>query len=80
MQTGDSARAARYARSSHEALRFMEKLIIYPEDGFCLHNPARAMGGVRCSLITSLVRIDFVSHTLMAFVRSLALRRAWAGA
>ena len=80
VRTGDTARAARYARSCHEALRFMEKLIIYPEDGFCLRDPARATGGVRCSLITSLVRIDFVSHTLMAFVRSLALRRAWAGA
>ena len=37
-------------------------------------------GGVRCSLITSYVRIDFVSHTLMAFARSLALSRAEAGA
>jgi hypothetical protein len=79
-RTGDSARAARYAHSCHEALRFMEKLIIYPEDGFCLHDPKRAAGGVRCSLITSHVRIDFVSHTLIAFVRSLALRHASAGA
>jgi hypothetical protein len=75
-RTGDTARAARYAHSCREALRFMTRLIIYPEDGFCLHDPKRAIGGVRCSLITSYVRIDFVSHTLMAFVRSLALSRA----
>jgi orotate phosphoribosyltransferase/AMMECR1 domain-containing protein len=80
LRTGDSARAARYAHSCHEALRFMEKLTIYPEDGFCLHDPKRAAGGVRCSLITSHVRIDFVSHTLIAFVRSLALRHASAAA
>ena len=76
---GDAARAKRYARSCHEALRFMTRLIVYPEDGFCLHDPQRAVGAVRCSLITSYVRIDFVSHTLMAFTRSLALRRSGRG-
>lgn len=79
VRQGDHARAARYAHSCHEALRFMTKLILYPEDGFCLHDPKRAVGGVRCSLTTSYVRIDFVSHTLMAF-RSLALRRAGSAA
>jgi orotate phosphoribosyltransferase len=78
-RTGDRARATRYAHSCHEALRFMGKLILYPEDGFCLHDPRRAVGGVRCDLISSYVRIDFVSHTLMAFARCLALRRAEAG-
>jgi len=78
-RTGEAARARRYAHSCHEALRFMTKLILYPEDGFCLHDPRRAVGGVRCDLITSYVRIDFVSHTLMAFARSLALRRAGTG-
>jgi hypothetical protein len=77
-RTGDAARARRYAHSCHEALRFMTKLILYPEDGFCLHDPKRAVGGVRCDLTTSYVRIDFVSHTVMAFARSLALRRAGA--
>ena len=76
---GDEERAKRYAHSCHEALRFMTKLILYPEDGFCLHDPRRAIGGVRYNLITSYVRIDFVSHTLMAFARSLALRAAGAG-
>jgi hypothetical protein len=37
------------------------------------------VGGVRCSLITSNVRIDFVSHTLMALARSLEQLRAGAG-
>jgi hypothetical protein len=78
-RTGETTRAARYAHSCREALRFMTRLIIYPEDGFCLHDPDRALGGVRCSLITSYVRIDFVSHTLTAFARSLALGRTEAG-
>lgn len=74
LRVGDTERAARYAHACEEALRFMTRLIIYPEDGYCLHDPDRALGGVRCSLITSYVRIDFVSHTLMAFARGLALR------
>ena len=79
LRTGDTARAARYAHCCAEALRFMTKLIIYPEDSFCMHDPARSVGGVRCSLITSNVRIDFVSHTLMALARSLEQLRAGAG-
>ena len=73
---GRTARAKRYARSCHDALRFMTRLIVYPEDGFCLHDPSAAIGGVRCSLITSYVRIDFVSHTLCAFIRCLQLTGA----
>lgn len=78
-RSGEAARAMRYAHSCREALRFMTKLILYPEDGVCLHDAGRAVGGVRCSLTTSYVRIDFVSHTLMAFARSLALRKTEVG-
>ncbi len=71
VRTADRERAARYERSCREALRFMDQLIIAPEDTFCMRDQARAIGGVRQSLITSNVRIDFVSHTLCAVVASL---------
>ncbi len=68
---GEEQRAERYARSCREALQFMSRLVIYPEDTFCMRDPARAVGGVRGTLATSAVRIDFVSHTLVALTRSL---------
>jgi orotate phosphoribosyltransferase/AMMECR1 domain-containing protein len=73
---GDEERAARYASSCDAALAFMRRLIIFPEDTFCMRDPARALGGVRNSLITSGVRIDFVSHTLFAYLHGLRLRDA----
>jgi hypothetical protein len=57
----------------------MTELIIFPEDTFCMRDPSRAVGGVRGSLITSSVRIDFVSHTLLAFAVSVRLMRAGIG-
>jgi hypothetical protein len=75
----DGDRAARYAHSCSEALQFMNRLIIRPEDTFCMRDPDRAVGGVRGSLITSSVRIDFVSHTLYALIGSLCAMRAQSG-
>lgn len=72
---GDRERAARYERSCREALRFVTRLIVHPEDTFCMRHPARALGGVRESLTTSRIRIDFVSHTLCAFMATLRLIR-----
>jgi orotate phosphoribosyltransferase/AMMECR1 domain-containing protein len=79
IRIGDEKRADRYAHSCSEALRFMTELIIFPEDTFCMRDPSRAVGGVRGSLITSSVRIDFVSHTLLAFAVSVRLMRAGIG-
>ena len=75
-RTGDRERASRYANSCAEALAFMTRLIIYPEDTFCMRDPVHAVGGVRGSLTSSSVRIDFVSHTLCAFIRCLQLTGA----
>jgi len=76
---GDLDRAARYGHSCKEGLQFMNRLIIWPEDTFCMREPERAVGGVRGSLITSIVRIDFVSHTLYALIGSLRAMHAWNG-
>jgi len=67
---GDSARLDRYRRATQEALRFMNQLVLRAEDGFCLVEPERALGGVRAAVFLSHVRVDFVSHTLLALVKA----------
>jgi orotate phosphoribosyltransferase/AMMECR1 domain-containing protein len=76
LRLGDRERIARYAHSCKEALQFMNRLIIRPEDTVCMRDPGHSFGGVRGSLITSSVRIDFVSHTLYALIGSLRAMRA----
>ena len=75
LRVGDMAHADRYRRSCQEALRFMTSLIVYPEDTYCMRDPEQAVGGVRSTLVTSDIRIDYVSHTLLAFARTLLLSR-----
>jgi hypothetical protein len=72
----DAGRADKYARSCNRALRFMDELIILPEDTYCMPDPVRARGGVRGTLTSSGVRIDYVSHTLMAYLNAIAAARA----
>jgi AMMECR1 domain-containing protein/orotate phosphoribosyltransferase len=66
----DFERVDRYRRATTEALRFMNQIILRPEDGFCLAEPDRAVGGVRAAVFLSEVRVDFVSHTLLALVKA----------
>ncbi|HOV85720.1 MAG TPA: hypothetical protein PLM79_05110 [Syntrophobacteraceae bacterium] len=68
---GDLSGCDRYARSCSRALRFMNQLIIREEDTFCMANPAASLGGVRGAVFLSEVRIDYVSHTLLALVKAL---------
>jgi orotate phosphoribosyltransferase/AMMECR1 domain-containing protein len=71
-QQRDPLRVERYRRSCGEAYRFMNQLIIREEDTFCMIEPHRALGGVRGALFTSDVRIDYVSHTLLAIAAGVA--------
>ena len=74
-EIGDVARAARYARSCEQALAFMSTLVIQADDLFCMRDPD-ALGGVRLDTASSEVRIDYVSHTLLAHVRAAEAARA----
>jgi orotate phosphoribosyltransferase/AMMECR1 domain-containing protein len=67
----DTVRAERYGRSWMRAMQFMTRLIIYPEDTFCMPEPQRAVGGVRTMQSRSDIRIDQVSHCLHALVDGL---------
>ncbi len=66
---GETTRAKRYAQSLEAGIRFMDRLILRNEDLFMAREPERALGGVRGSMHSSLIRIDFVSHTLAAFLK-----------
>ncbi|HEX4959884.1 MAG TPA: AMMECR1 domain-containing protein [Thermoanaerobaculia bacterium] len=74
-ELGEGRRAAVYERSWQEAVRFLDQLVIRPEDTFCMADAARAVGGVRSSRANSDVRIDFVSHTLLALLEGARLSR-----
>jgi AMMECR1 domain-containing protein len=69
---GDKNRARLYERAWYSAMRFMRRLIVRPVDAPCFPDPDRSVGGVRCSLTRSTVRIDFVSHLIIAIVKGLS--------
>src|ERR1035441_5696479 len=68
LDCGDDTRAARYEQSWREAMQFMTTLMVYPEDTFGMRAADLAVGGVRCMLSRSDIRIDQVSHCLSALV------------
>lgn len=68
---GDERRRAIYARSCAEAIRFLNQILIHPEDTFCAADPNKSVGGVRGSVSTSEVRIDYVSHALVAVIKAI---------
>jgi orotate phosphoribosyltransferase len=70
----DAARARRYAKACEKGLSFCDRLVYQPRDAAVLPNAGWAFGGVRCSLMSSEVRIDFVHHALSAM---LLLRGLW---
>jgi orotate phosphoribosyltransferase/AMMECR1 domain-containing protein len=71
---GNVERAARYAAAWSAAMRFMTNLIVFPEDVFALRAGPKAIGGVRCTLTRSDIRIDQVSHCLHALVTGARLQ------
>jgi hypothetical protein len=71
---GDVERTTRYATAWSAAMRFMTNLIVFPEDVFALRAGPKAIGGVRCTLTRSDIRIDQVSHCLHALVTGTRLQ------
>ncbi len=74
LRYGDVARAEQYRMSWRDGYRFVDRLIIRAEDTYAMPKPDRSLGGVRESLTSSRVRIDYVAHTLMALVHGVALQ------
>jgi orotate phosphoribosyltransferase len=64
----DPVRVSRYQECWRKALGFVRTLTLTPDDVFPFRSPTKAVGGVRCSISRSGIRIDQVSHTLHALV------------
>jgi orotate phosphoribosyltransferase/AMMECR1 domain-containing protein len=76
LHVGDAERVARYAAAWREAMQFVARLVIYPEDVFAMRAGSAAIGGVRCTQSRSDIRVDQVSHCLHALVEGALLDKA----
>ncbi len=65
-QAIDSARFSQYLDACWRGMDFVDRLTIQPEHASVLPNSDLAIGGLRQSIYTSFVRIDFVQHALSA--------------
>jgi hypothetical protein len=74
LDRGDWRRAERYERAWERGMRFIEGLVIHEDDAFFSPLPGLD-GGVRATLVSSDVRIDFVGHCLLGLVKGLRARR-----
>jgi hypothetical protein len=75
LRIGDAERAVRYAAAWRDAMRFVTRLIVFPEDAFAMRAGSSAIGGVRCVQSRSDIRIDQVSHCLHALVAGARLEQ-----
>jgi hypothetical protein len=69
---GDAAAAGRYEQAWWAGLAFVERLVIDADDAFFTGDPRLLVGGVRATLVSSAVRIDYVGHVLLALAKGLA--------
>lgn len=65
-------RHRKYSESFLQGFGFLDQLIIQSRDESLLPNPELALGGLRQGLYFSLVRTDFVQHSLAAILSFLA--------
>ena len=70
---GDNQRASQYINAWKEGMGFMNQLIIKPEDSLLVEDPAYAVGGVRHSLTSSCLRIDYTAHLILAIAKGIRL-------
>lgn len=63
-------RYGRYLESLTRGLKFLDRLVIQRRDGSLLPNAEFAIGGLRQSLYSSEIRVDFVQHSLSAVLEA----------
>lgn len=71
-RTGDARRERTYRAAWVHGCTFVDRLIIREGDRFAMPNPGKSLGGVRESLTSSTVRIDYAAHALLALVKGLS--------
>ncbi len=75
VEIGDVERAARYADAWQRGISFVERLVVRPGDEFFIPGGERARGGVRPTLVSSNLRIDYAGHALLALGKGLSATR-----
>jgi orotate phosphoribosyltransferase/AMMECR1 domain-containing protein len=68
---GDAALARRYEQAWLAGMEFVERLVIDADDAYFTRDPQLLVGGVRATLVSSAVRIDYVGHVLLALAKGL---------
>lgn len=63
---GNNERHSRYLQSLTTGFKFLDRLVIQQRDSSLLPNAEFAIGGLRQSLYSSEIRVDFVQHSLSA--------------
>jgi orotate phosphoribosyltransferase len=71
LQTGDQTRSETYAAAWRNGMAFLERLVIRTGDERLITGGQRALGGVRATLASSDVRIDYAGHALIALGKGL---------
>ena len=71
LKIGDQARSERYAAAWRKGMAFLERLVIRSGDELLIAGGERALGGVRATLASSDVRIDYAGHALIALGKGL---------
>jgi orotate phosphoribosyltransferase/AMMECR1 domain-containing protein len=74
LRVGGAERARRYHASWEAAMRFLDRLIVRPDDAYWMPRPEIAIGGIRAMPASFQQRVDSTSETLQALLRGLALR------
>jgi orotate phosphoribosyltransferase/AMMECR1 domain-containing protein len=69
--TGHVEEAEEAMAAWRRGFALLDRLLIREGDTFAMPDPDKAVGGVRGTLTSTTVRIDFVSHTALAIVKAL---------
>jgi len=68
-ERGDQLHAEKYARSITLGTRFVLQNQFNKDNTFYVKKPNRAIGGIRLMLVDNRLRVDFIQHTVMAFLK-----------
>ncbi len=71
LAVGDEKRAKRFGDSWDAAMAFCDQLIFRRMDTFWTPEPTIVLGGIRSTPLSSALRVDYTSHTLLALLTGL---------
>jgi orotate phosphoribosyltransferase/AMMECR1 domain-containing protein len=70
-RSGDVERAQRYAEAWTRGSKFIERLVLSEDDCYFAVDAASLIGGVRATLASSELRIDYAGHVLLSLAKGL---------